>query len=121
MRFKLDENIPASLKPILVQAGHQADTVVDEGLAGRADPEIWDAAQTAQAVLITQDMDFSDVRDHEPGAHAGLILVRLRAPGQFSLLDRLQHVLQTEAVTTWARCFVVVSDRKVRVRKPTRP
>src|SRR5687768_11681303 len=35
-------------------------------------------AQSAARFLVTQDLDFSDVRKFAPGTHAGIMLVRLR-------------------------------------------
>lgn len=40
MNIKLDENLPAELVGILAVTGHDVDTVPDEGLAGRPDPEV---------------------------------------------------------------------------------
>ena len=40
MRFKLDENLPAELTELFRQAGHEAVSVLDQGLGGAADPEI---------------------------------------------------------------------------------
>jgi predicted nuclease of predicted toxin-antitoxin system len=37
MRFKLDENLPASLRELLLQNGYHAETVIDEGLGGSTD------------------------------------------------------------------------------------
>ena len=82
MKIKLDENLPSQLVRFLTQLGHEADTVPDEGLAGQDDPFIWDGAQKAGRFLITQDMDFSDIRRFIPGTHHGLFLLRLRAPGR---------------------------------------
>jgi predicted nuclease of predicted toxin-antitoxin system len=36
--------------------------VPEEGLVGSDDHEIWEATQNAGRFLITQDLDFSDVR-----------------------------------------------------------
>ncbi|HUJ09007.1 MAG TPA: DUF5615 family PIN-like protein [Verrucomicrobiae bacterium] len=84
MKIKLDENTPARLVPILSQLGHQADTVFDERLTGRADEIVWNAAQLDGRFLITQDLDFSDIRRFQPGTHHGLLLVRLRLPGRMA-------------------------------------
>ena len=61
----------------MLESGHDVDSVRAEQLTGRADPDVWGAAQAAQRVLITQDLDFSDMRRYTPGTHAGLLLVRL--------------------------------------------
>jgi len=44
MRIKLDENLPSRLASRLAGMGHDAQTVVEEGIAGQADPVIWEAA-----------------------------------------------------------------------------
>ena len=121
MKVKLDENLPARLARILAQLGHETDTVPQEGLAGRRDDEIWAAAQAAESFLITQDLDFADLRRFAPGTHHGLLLLRLRAPGREALFRRIQALFQTEPVETWKRAFVVVMDHKVRVRRPRLP
>ncbi|WP_437756972.1 DUF5615 family PIN-like protein [Sorangium sp. So ce1389] len=45
MRIKLDENLPTSLVGALVQLGHDADSVQQEGLQGSPDAGVWAAAQ----------------------------------------------------------------------------
>lgn len=119
MNIKLDENLPATLVAILTAAGHDVDTVPDEGLAGRSDPEVWQAAQAAARFFITQDLDFSDIRRYQPGTHQGLLLVRLAEPSRRQLVERVQHLFATESVDTWGHCFVVVTDRKIRIRRPS--
>lgn len=51
------------------------DSVMYEGLRGRPDPDVWKDAQAAGRLLMTQDLDFSDIRQFLPGTHAGLLLV----------------------------------------------
>ena len=118
MRIKLDENLPTALVQILAAAGHDVDTVPNEDLAGRPDPDVWRAAQDAARFLVTQDLDFSDIRHYQPGTHHGLLLVRLAEPSRRRLIERVRHVFATEAVETWQHCFVVATDRKTRVRRP---
>jgi predicted nuclease of predicted toxin-antitoxin system len=40
VKFKLDENLPASAAVILVGAGHDVGTVPAEGLTGAPDPDV---------------------------------------------------------------------------------
>ena len=77
MKIKLDENLPFRLSTLLKGLGHDTHTVHDERLAGRPDNEIWQAAQTDSRFLITQDMDFSDLRKFAPGSHHGILLFAL--------------------------------------------
>lgn len=118
MRIKLDENLPTSLVEALVQLGHDADSVQQEGLQGSPDPDVWAAAQAAQRLLITQDLDFSDLRQFAPGTHCGLLLVRLANPSRRALKTYIESLFRAEDVERWARCFVVATDTKIRVRQP---
>ncbi len=92
MKIKLDENMPTALAQALAALGHEADTVPQEGLAGRDDDAVWQAAQDASQFLIAQDLGFSDVRRYTPGAHHGLLLVRLKKPGRRALTERKLRV-----------------------------
>jgi predicted nuclease of predicted toxin-antitoxin system len=118
MRIKLDENLPFRLVEILTHLGHQVDTVPQESLSGLDDFRIWQETQKAKRFLITQDLDFSDIRQFVPGTHHGLLLVRLRDPGRQALAQRVSALFQTEDVEAWSRCFVVATERKIRIRRP---
>ena len=118
MKIKLDENIPRSVIELLAEVGHQADTVGQEGLQGRSDAEVWAAAQQAGAFLVTQDLDFSDLRQFQPGRHRGILLLRFREPGLGVLTERLRTILRSEDMEGWRGCFVVATDHRIRVRRP---
>lgn len=118
MRIKLDENLPESLLVSLASLGHEVDSARLEGLTGKPDPEVWQAAQKQKRFFITQDLDFSDVRKFAPGTHEGLLLIRLRLPSRLALARRLLEVFRSFSANAWSGCFVLVTDRKVRIRKP---
>ena len=118
MKIKLDENLPVRLAILLKNVGHDVHTAYEEQLVGRADSEIWAAAQQESRVLITQDMDFSDARRFAPGTHHGLLLVRLRSPNRRDLAERVEAVFRRENVDDWSGCFVVATERKIRVLRP---
>ena len=118
MKIKLDENLPRRLAIILKDLGHDAHTLHDESLLGCADTEIWAATQKESRFLITQDLDFSDLRQFAPGSHHGILLVRLRSPNRIDLIERIGELFRTENVREWAGCFVVATERKIRVLKP---
>jgi predicted nuclease of predicted toxin-antitoxin system len=120
MKIKLDENLPHQLAVVLKDLSHQVDTVYDEGLIGHADTEIWQRAQAESRFLITQDLDFSNTQLFAPGSHRGILLVRLRSPSRRALIDRVIELFREEDVEDWDGCFVVSTERKVRVLKPIR-
>lgn len=117
MRIKLDENIPVG--ELMPPWGHMdVDTVATEGLTGQDDSTIFEAAQKEGRLLITQDLDFSDIRRFAPGAHAGILLLRLGNPSRRELAARLDQIFRFEDIETWKGCFVVATDSKLRVRRP---
>ena len=117
MKLKLDENLPESLMGELAALGHDVDNVRLEGLAGLSDPYIWRAAKQDGRFLITQDLDFSDNRQFAPGTHQGLMLVRLRVPGRRALAARIAEAFHSAEADSWARCFVLLTDSKLRVHR----
>lgn len=120
MKIKLDENLPFQLATLLKKFGHHVHTTHEEGLIGRADHEIWERAQKEARFLITQDMNFSNARQFAPGTHCGILLVRLHSPNRRNLIERVGELFQKENVDEWAGCFVVATERKVRVVRPSK-
>ena len=118
MRIKLDENMPGRLATSLSGIGNDIETVYSEKLSGVKDEELWSLAQDEGRLLITQDLDFSDTRRFQPGSHHGIILVRLRRPGREALFSKVMELFRAEDVGRWQGCFVVVTDRKIRIHRP---
>ena len=122
MKAKLDENLPLQIAVRLRMLGHDVQTLHEERLSGCNDFDLWTATQREERTLITQDLDFSDARLFVPGTHHGIVLIRLRSPSRLGLLERVEEVFRHENVNVWHGSFVVVTDRKVRVRRaPSRP
>jgi len=115
MRIKLDENLPEALLAKLSSFGHEVDNVRQENIAGLSDGTVWEAAQKTGRFLITQDLDFSDLRRFAPGSHHGLMLVRLRMPGRTALVARISEAFASHASEAWHGAFVLLTDTKLRV------
>lgn len=101
---------------ILGKHGHDVDTVPAEHLSGKPDAEVWRTAAAQGRFLITQDLDFSDIRQFAPGTHAGLLLVRLREPGAHALMEAIGAI--AVEIAEWAGCFVVLTEHKMRIKRP---
>ena len=72
MQFKIDENLHSDVADLLRQCGHDALTVVDQGLRGHSDGEIAGVCQREARALITLDLDFSDIREFPPAHYSGI-------------------------------------------------
>ena len=117
MKIKLDENLPVRLKYALAARGYDVDTVNEEGLTGQPDQNIWQAAQLEARFLITQDLDFSDIRKFSPGTHSGILLVRLRDPSVRTLMDKVSAI--AGELSDWQGYFVVLTEHKLRIKRPS--
>ena len=120
MKIKLDENPPHRLATLLKNLGHEVHTLHEERLDGRPDAEVWEATQRESRFLITQDLDFSDSRKFAPGSHHGILLIRLRSPNRRALIERIGEMFRKENVSEWVGCFVVATERKIRVLRRER-
>jgi predicted nuclease of predicted toxin-antitoxin system len=73
MKLKLDENHFRHLRPVLIELRHDVLTAADENLLSPPDTEIAQAAKEEQRMLMTLDVEFSDLRKYPPGSHPGVI------------------------------------------------
>ena len=87
MRVKLDENLPIQLKRLFTDSGHDAVTVLDEGMGGATDPDVASVCLAEERVLLTQDMDFADIRMYPPGKSPGIIVFRLTRSGHYGIAE----------------------------------
>jgi len=98
MKLKLDENVDARHGVVLRQAAHEATTVRDQGLSGTEDFDLFTHCITEDHVLITLDLDFSNILRYPPEKTAGLVVLR----GPDDLFATVSILIQTliQALTT---------------------
>jgi predicted nuclease of predicted toxin-antitoxin system len=119
LKIKIDENLPVDLAAVLLELGHEPDTVHDEGMEGRPDDEVWAAAQREGRFFITQDLRWSDSREYVLGSHYGILLLRLADPDRRTVFAKVQEIFKAEG--DLSRCYVVATENKVRLKRPDQP
>ena len=108
VRFKLDENLPRDAEALLRDAGHDVRTVLDERLGGNSDAKVLDACRTESRVLITFDLDFSDIRLYPPVSHGGVWVLRPHTQSIDNTLVLLKGALVVlEGESVHARLWIV--------------
>ncbi len=117
MRVKLDENLPVQLKHLFIASGHDAATVLDEGIGGATDSAVVSACLAEERVLFTQDLDFADIRAYPPADYPGLVVFRLADPGRDGLLKVGAVLLETLARSSPKGQLWIVEDTRVRIRE----
>jgi predicted nuclease of predicted toxin-antitoxin system len=116
-RFKLDENLPRNAEALLQQAGHDVHTVLAEQLGGNPDPRVFDASQAEERVLVTFDLDFSDIRIYPPANHHGIWILRPHTQSienTVALLRSALRVLKDEPVQ---RRLWIIEPERVRIHE----
>ncbi len=58
MKFLVDNQLPVALVRFLVSRGAECQHVLDVGLAGATDAEIWKHASQNDSIVISKDEDF---------------------------------------------------------------
>jgi predicted nuclease of predicted toxin-antitoxin system len=117
MQIKVDEDLPKPMVTLLREKGYQADSVVEQGMAGWKDPEIWHQIQAEKRFLITSDKGFADIRSYPPGSHSGVMLLRPDRDGIRPVIELVEKVLQSYDLDMFAGMTMVVTPRGIRVRK----
>jgi len=116
MKIKLDENLPPRLAILLKDLGHDTHTLQDELLLGHSGREIWEAAQKESRFLITQDSDFSDLRQfsrsYNQAAQVPSSKVTSTSPRSPSTNSRimLAFVSITHSITTLPAAFLTAIE-----------
>ena len=117
VRLKVDENLPGEIADLLNALGHDAATVAQQGLQGTADHELWQHVQKERRWLVTADKEFADLRRYPPGSHAGLLLLRAAEEGLDHYLNLAETALRRMKLEELIGAVVVVSPRRIRVRR----
>ena len=85
-------------------------------MAGASDPRLLAACVAEDRILITLDLDFSDIREYPPGSHRGIWVLR---PPHQTFDTVLQLVLAGVKLAASERAvgqLWVIDERCVRIR-----
>jgi predicted nuclease of predicted toxin-antitoxin system len=116
MNFKIDENLPGEFVDLLLTAGHSSETVAQENLAGADDAVVAKICQEENRILLTLDLDFSDIRRYPPGAFPGFVVLRPNSQDKLHLIQVLSSVLPLLSTEPIQNRLWIVDESGVRVR-----
>lgn len=116
MKFKIDENLPAEFALLLREAGHEADTTVEEKLAGASDAQLFELCRAESRLLLTLDMDFASIRAYPPGTHPGIVVFRSKSQDLETLAAMLKRLVLVLRERSPAGQLWIVEPGRVRIR-----
>jgi predicted nuclease of predicted toxin-antitoxin system len=116
MQFKIDENLHSDIATVLCAAQHDAMTVYEQGLRGCSDGDIALVCQQENRVIVTLDLDFSDIREFPPQNYAGIIVLRLSDQSRSGVLSVVTKLIPLFAIEPLVGHLWIVDERRVRIR-----
>lgn len=76
MKIKLDECIDSRLSPLLRQRGHDAFTVLQQGIQGITDEKLYHHCKDEGYIIVSLDKHFSNVLRFKPEPTSGIVVLR---------------------------------------------
>ncbi|MBP8911127.1 MAG: DUF5615 family PIN-like protein [Phycisphaerae bacterium] len=116
MRFKTDENMPLEVVDLLRAAGHDAQSVFDQGLSGKPDDQIASICRREDRAIITLDSDFGDIRTYLPADYSGLLVLRLPNQSAPEVVRVIRRLLEMFATTDCRGQLWIVERDRIRIR-----
>lgn len=115
-RFLADEDVFTATVQLMRGLGVSVERVQELSLRGAKDPEVFRKAQELDAVLITNDQGFGDIRAYPPSSHRGIIVLKMDPdPRKVQAVHRvLRELLKREQ--RFERTLLVVDTSKYRKR-----
>ena len=115
MRLVADENLDRSVIQKLREAGHEVISVA-EMEPGISDEVVHATANSAEALLITEDKDFGELVFRCSLVHQGVILLRLAGLPVAAKAELLVATIATHE-RELNGAFSVVTPRAIRIRR----
>lgn len=116
MKFKIDQNLPLESTALLAQAGHDAMTVFDQDLGGAPDERIVAICKEEGRILVTADLDLSDISRYPPQDSPGFIVLRARRQSKIALLALLERIIPLFGTHPLDGQLWIVEPDRVRIR-----
>ena len=116
MQFKIDENLPSSVVEIFTERSFDCHTVYDEKIQGIDDNDLIKIANKEKRILVTLDLDFSNITNYPPGNYHGIIVLHPHRQDIKTILKLLEKVLRVVKSETIDRKLWLVESHRIRIK-----
>ena len=117
MRFLLDMCLSIRVGEWLRDQRHDVVHLREQGLQRLPNGEIFAKAGVERRILLTCDLDFSEIVALSGEAEVSVVVLRLRNTRTRHVIDRLGAILPVSAEALGNGAIVVVEETRHRVRK----
>ena len=116
MDFKIDENLPVDIAQLLIKAVHDAKTVNEQRLQGAEDTVLISLCKSENRVLVTLDIDFSDIRAYPPQEFPGIIVLRVGNQSKQHIIKAFQQIVSLVDSEPLRKHLWIVEETVIRIR-----
>jgi predicted nuclease of predicted toxin-antitoxin system len=116
MRMKLDENIGQRGKALLIEAGHEVCTILEQNLQSAPDPTVIEVCRLEQRCLVTLDLDFSNPIQFNPAKYSGIAVLRLpKRPTPEDLIDAILTLINALKIEVIVGKLWIIQRGQIRI------
>ena len=116
MNLILDENLPPRWRDFLAPHGFAATHWRDLGKTGDPDETVFDYALNHNAVIVTQDLDFTRILALRGALLPSIIQLRVNCPIPEIIGQALLEILQNHSQQLHAGCLISLEHSRHRIR-----
>ena len=116
MKFLFDENISVKHAVELRANSYDAVSVLEVGLSGRSDGEIWKYCLKEKRIIVTLDSDFSNILKYQIRESSGVIRIKIKNIKEFEIREALSKCLSLIRNIRIENKLVVYEKNKIRIR-----
>lgn len=116
MPFLTDENVYQPMVTMLREMGYEVFDIKEQQLFGIDDARVMEMAREQKRVLITLDKGFSNILLYPPGAHPGVIVLRVWRLSIAKATEVLRNFIQTTPEHQLTGKVAIVEPSRARFR-----
>ena len=116
MKFKLDENLSPETVNIFREHGFDALSVREQNLGGCDDDHLISVCFNEERVLVTLDLDFSDIRRYQPSILKGIIILKSSKQSRNYMNEIINKIIPLLKMEDISGKLVIVEEDKIRIR-----
>ena len=117
MTILLDACVPRKFGRLLELWGYPVVLSQAQIAADAPDSDVLMLAQPLDAILLTIDLDFSNILDYPPDETKGIVVLRYAIEDEDALIKTLQESLQQLYREGLQKALVIVSPGRYRLRR----
>lgn len=117
MSILIDHCVPGVFLRVRREWGFEANSLKKYINPDADDPDVISLAQSLDAVLLTVDMDFSNILNYPPQNYQGIVVIRYQAEQEEESIATLKSALHDLYRDELRKALVVITANRYRVRR----